>query len=160
MWSRRAIADSSHTRRGRQEFEEPVNNWKSGTYIDYNCNPPCSFVKVTPTSHCFVFHWLLFTFMCYLFHIGYLPKPTSTGRRICHHLPSSTTSIGQGDIPIITLLILSLAGWNCQLHPLCSTPSGYGDISVITLLILCSAEWSCQQHMRIREHLQDIVTYQ
>ena len=58
----------------------------------------------------------------------YFPVATSMGGRICHHSPSSTTSIGQGDIPIITLLILS------------------------------SAEWSCQQHPPIQQHLQDMAT--
>ena len=72
---------------------------------------------LTPTSHFLVFYWLQFTSMRCLFPTGYLPKPTSMGGRICHHLLSSTTSIGQGDIPLITLLILSSAGWSCQQHP-------------------------------------------
>ena len=55
---------------------------------------------------------------------------TSMGKRICHHLLSSTMSIRQGDLPIITLLILSSAGW------------------------------SCQQHSSIQQHLQDMVTFQ
>ena len=112
--------------------EGVVGSWKSqwttdfsqnsGTYIMHNSHVTCSnssfsLVMVTPTSHLFVFHWLQFTSMCYLFPIGYLPKLTSMGGRICLHSPSSTTSIGQGDIPIITLLILSSAGWSSQQYP-------------------------------------------
>ena len=120
-----------------------------GTYIVYNShvtgnNSSFSLVMVIPTPHFFVFHWLQFTSMSCLFPIGYFPKLTSMGWRICHHSPSSTTSIGQGDIPIITLLILSSARWSCQQHLLCSTPAGHGDIPVITLLILSSAGWSCR----------------
>ena len=92
---------------------------------------------VTPTSHLFVFHWLQFTSMCCLFPLATCPIPltecfpvaTSMGKCICHHSLSSTTSIGQGDIPIITLLILS------------------------------SAWWSCQQHLLIQQHLQDMVIF-
>ena len=105
----------------------------SRTYIVYNSHVPrsnssFSFVMVKPTSHFFVFYWLQFASMCCLFPIGYLPKPTYMDGRICHHSPSSTTSIGQGDIPVITLLILSSAGWSCQQHPLCSTPAGHINI--------------------------------
>ena len=117
VWSRRVIVESSHTRRGRRESEEPVNNWlyqNSGTCIVYNShvtcsNPSFSLVMVTPTSHFFILHWLQFTSMCSLFPIHYLLKLTSKGRRICYYSPSSTPSIGQGHIPIITLLILSSA---------------------------------------------------
>ena len=69
---------------------------------------------VSPMSHFFVFHWLQFTSMRCFFHIGYLPKPTSMGGRISHQSPSLIMSIGQGDIPIVTLLLLSSAGWSCQ----------------------------------------------
>ena len=55
------------------------------TYIVYNSHVTCSnssfsLVMVTPTSHFFAFHWL-----CCLFPIGYMPKSTSVGGRICHH---------------------------------------------------------------------------
>ena len=108
-------------------------NQNSGTYIVYNphvnrSNSSFSLVMVMPMSHFFVFHWLQFTSMCCLFPIGYFPKPTSMGGHICHHLLSSTTSIGQGDIPIITLLVLSLAGWSYQQYPLFSTPADHIDI--------------------------------
>ena len=91
----------------------------SGTYIVYNshvtsCNFSFSLVMVTPRSHVFVFHLLPFTSMCCLFLIGYLPKLTSMSERICHQSPSLSTFIGQGDIPIITLMIFSSAGWSCQ----------------------------------------------
>ena len=74
-----------------------------GTFIVYNSHMTCSnssfsLVMVTSMSHFFVFHWLQFTSMCCLFPIGYLPKPTSRGRHICHHSLSLITSIGQGDI--------------------------------------------------------------
>ena len=112
-----------------------------GTYIVYNAHVTCSnscfsLVMVMPMPHFFVFHWLQFLSMSCLFPIGYLSKPTFMGGLICHHLLSSTMSIGQGDIPIITLLILSSARQSCQQHLLCSTPAGHGDILVITLLIL------------------------
>ena len=114
-------------------YEGIIGSWKSqwttafsqnsDTYIVYNSNVTCSnssfsFVMVTPMSHFFAFHWLQFMSMCCLFPIGYLPKPTSMGGRICHHSPSSTMSIGQGDILIIILLILSSPGWRCQQHQL------------------------------------------
>ena len=56
----------------------------SGTYIVYHSHVTCSissfsFVMVTPTFH-FAFYWL-----CSLFPIGYLPKPTSVSGRTCHH---------------------------------------------------------------------------
>ena len=111
--------------KGRRESEEPGDNCfsqNSGTYTVYNSHVTCSnysfsLVMVTPTSHFFAFHWLQFTSMCCLFPIGYLPKPTSMGGRICLLSLSSTTSIGLGDIPIIPLLILSSVGWSCQQHP-------------------------------------------
>ena len=90
---------------------------------------------VTPTSHFFAFHWLQFTSICCLFPIGYFPKPTSMSGRICHHSPSSTTSIGQGDIPIITLLILYSARWSCQQHPPIHNTCGHGDIPEITQIL-------------------------
>ena len=57
----------------------------SGTYIVYNSHKTCSnssfsLTMVTPTSHFFAFHWL-----CCPLPIGYLPKPSSVGVRICHH---------------------------------------------------------------------------
>ena len=60
-------------------------SWNSGTYIVYNSHVTCSnssfsLTMVTATSHFFAFHWL-----CCLLPIGYLPKPSSLGVRICHH---------------------------------------------------------------------------
>ncbi len=108
----------------------------SGTYIVYNSHVTCSnssfsLTMVTPTSHFFAFHWL-----CCLLPIGYLPKPSSVGVRICHyhriqrrplfrwfsdifdrmHLFSTSrihNNCGHGDISAITLLILSLSGCSC-----------------------------------------------
>ena len=85
---------------------------------------------VTPTSHFFAFHWL-----CWLLPIGYLPE--FCGRT---HLPpslNSTTSTGQGDIPI------SSTGCTCfNIHRIHST-CGHGDISAITSLILSLSGCSC-----------------
>ena len=52
----------------------------SGTHIVYNSHVTCSnssfsLTMVTPKPHFFAFRWL-----CCLFPIGYLPKPTSVGR--------------------------------------------------------------------------------
>ena len=60
-------------------------SWNSGTYIVYNSHVTCSnssfsLTMAMPTSHFFAFHWL-----CCLLPIGYLPKPSSVGIRICHH---------------------------------------------------------------------------
>ena len=103
VWSRRAIKRvrthegvvGSRKRQWTTDF-----NQNFGTYIVYNSHVTCSnssfsLVMVMPTSHFFVFHWLQFTSMCCLFSIGNLPKPTSLGRRICYHSPSSTTSIDE-----------------------------------------------------------------
>ena len=103
----------------------------SGTNIVYNSHVTCSnssfsLTMVMPTSHFFAFHWL-----CCLFPIGYLPKPSSVAVRICHYhwiqrrplfgdFPISSTGCtcfqrnnsGHGDISAITLLILSLSGYN------------------------------------------------
>ena len=106
-------------------------------------NSSFSLVMVTPTSHFFVFHWLLITSICCLFPIGYLPKPTSMGGLICHDSPCSTTSIGPGDILIFALLILSSTGWSCQQHPpihnTCGTWWHSGNHSE-------SYQCICQQH--------------
>ena len=91
-----------------------------------------SLTMVTPTSHFFAFHWL-----CCLLPIGYFPKPSSVGVRICHYhqiqprpqvkvifrylrpdAPVSTSTVftatcGHGDILAITLLILFLSGCSC-----------------------------------------------
>ena len=86
-----------------------------------------------------LFHWLwIRPRLTFLFSIGYSSRPcvacsplatyssplttcfsvaTFKKGRIRQPSPSSITSIGQGDIPIITLLILSSAGWSCQQHP-------------------------------------------
>ena len=41
---------------------------------------------------------------------------------------SVDTPAGHGDIPVITLLTLSSAGWSCQRHPLCSIPAVHVNI--------------------------------
>ena len=106
-------------------------SWNSGTYIVYNShvtrsNSFFSLTIVMPTSHFFGFHWL-----CCLLPIGYLPKPDSVGIHICHYhwiqpcplfgdFPISSTgctcfqhnNYGHGDISAITLLILSLSGYD------------------------------------------------
>ena len=72
-----------------------------------------------PTSHFFAF-WL-----CCLLPIGYLPKPGSVGGRICHY-----HWIQQ--CPLLCDFPISLTGCTCFQHH----NSGHGDISAITLLIL------------------------
>ena len=87
------------------------------TYIFYNTHMTCSnssflLSMVTPTSHFFAFHW-----SCCLFPIGYFCRRT--------YLPpslNSTTSIGQGYILLITLLILSSAGCSCLNIHRCTAP--------------------------------------
>ena len=49
--------------------------------------------------------------------------------------PSSTMSIGQGDIPIIILLILSSAGWSCYQYPPIHGTCGHDDIPAITPIL-------------------------
>ena len=93
----------------------------SGTYIIYNSHVTCSnssflLVRVTPTFH---FCFSLVTVHVHVLLVSHWPlaQLTSMGRRICHQSLGLTTSIGQGDIPIITLLILSSAGWSWPQHP-------------------------------------------
>ena len=106
-------------------------SWNSGTYIVCNSHVTCSnssflLTMVMPTYQFFAFHWL-----CCLLPIGYLPKPGSVGICICHYhripqcplfsdFPISSTrctcfqhnNCGHGDISAITLLILSLSGYD------------------------------------------------
>ena len=157
-------SESSHTWRGHWESERQWTtdfSQNSGNYIVNNphmtcCNSSFSLVMVTPMFHFFVFHWLQFMSMCCLFRIGYLPKPTSMSG---HHSPSSTASIGQGDIPIITLLILSSAGRSCQQH--------------LPIYNICGTWWHSDNHfvdiifgrMKLSttfadiQHLRDMVTF-
>ena len=106
-------------------------NRNSGTYIVYNShvtfrNSSFSLTMVMFTSHFFGFHWLwgYFPICCW-------PKPGSVGVRICHYhriqrrplcgdFPISSTgytffqlhNCGHGNISAITLLILSLRGYD------------------------------------------------
>ena len=123
----------------------------SGTYIVYNSHVTCSnssfsLTMVMPTSQFFAFHWL-----CCLLPIGYLPKPSSVGVRICHyhriqrgplfrwfsdifdrmHLFSTSQLwawwyFGNHLVDIILELL-----WSFQ-HPLIHSTCGHDDISVIT----------------------------
>ena len=70
----------------------------------------------------FVPHWLLTQAHFY----GWTHLPPS---------PSSTMSIGQDDIPIITLLILFSDGWSCHQHPPMLYTCGHDDILVITPIL-------------------------
>ena len=127
VWSRKAIAESSRTRRSCRETEEPVNNWllpKFGNlyslqlsrdlqqflfFIDYG------YAHVSllcfPLVMLFVPNWLL-------------AQAHIRGRTHLPPSPNSTMSIGQGDIPIITLLILSSAGCCCLNIPRYTAPVG------------------------------------
>ena len=136
-------------------------SWNSETYIVYNSHVTCSnssfsLTMVMHTSHFFAFYWL-----CCLLPIVYLPKSGSVGVRICHYhwiqrrllfrwfsesSPGCTffqhNNCGHGDISAITLLILSL--------------SGYNPISILwytALVDMMTFRWShrsyqsiCQQH--------------
>ena len=140
VWSRKVIAEvrahgGAVGRRKSQWTTDFSRN--SGTYIVYNSHVTCSnssfsLTIVTPTSHFFAFHWL-----CCLLPIGYLPKPSSVGVRICHYhriwprpqfrwfsdifdrmhlffdIHRIHSTCGHGDISAITLLILSLSGCSC-----------------------------------------------
>ena len=98
---------------GRRKSQRTTDfSQKSGTYIVYDShvtssNSSFSFLMVTPTSHFFAFHWL-----CFCSSLATCPSPLRWADASATSL-SSTTSIGQGHIPIITLLILSSAGWSC-----------------------------------------------
>ena len=134
MWSRE---QSQRVRTQGRAVARWTSQWttdfgrNSGTYIVYNShvtysNSSFALTMVMPTSHFFAFHWL----SC-LLPIGHLPKPGSVGVRICHYhriqrrplfgdFPISSTGCtcfehnnsGDGDISAITLLILSLSGYN------------------------------------------------
>ena len=56
----------------------------------------------------------------------------------------STTSAGQGDVPVLTLSILLTA--RCIYPNTCwpIKPAGHGDIPTLTLLILSTAGYVCQ----------------
>ena len=115
VWSRKAIVNCAHEgvvgRRKSQWTTDFSQN--SGTYIIYNSHVTCSnssfsLTMVTPTSHFFAFRWL-----CCLFPIGYIAQAHFCGRAHLPPSPNSTTSIGQGHILIITLLILFSTGCSC-----------------------------------------------
>ena len=87
VWSRKAIAEGSHTHKGvvgRRNSQWTTDfSRNSGTYIVFNSHVTCSNSSLSLTMftpHFFVFHWL-----CYLLPIGYLRKPGSVGVRICHY---------------------------------------------------------------------------
>ena len=82
--SQRVRAHEGAVRRQKNEWTTDFS-WNSGTYIVYTTHVTCSnssfsLTMVMPTSHFFAFHWL-----CCLLPIGYLPKPSSVGVRICHN---------------------------------------------------------------------------
>ena len=136
----------------------------SGTDVVYISHLTCSNysfskVRVTPTSHFFVFHWLQFTSMCSLFPFDYLPKPTSMGGRICHHSPSSTTSIGQGHIPIIPLLISSSAGWSFQQYPLIHNACGTWWHSCNHFVDIIFGRMKLSTTSVVTQHLQGLVIF-
>ena len=80
--------------------------------------------------------------------IGYLPKSTSMGGRICHQSQSSTTSIGQGDIPIFVDIIFGwMKLWTTSVDT--TTHAGYGDIPVITPINVSVNNIRCVQHLQV-----------
>ena len=140
VWNKKAIEESSRTRRSCRETEEPVNNWllpKFGNILCLQLSRDLQqflfFVKygyAYPSLLCFPLvmlsasHWIL-------------AQSRFCG---CTHLrpsPNSTTSTDQGDIPI------SSTGCTCfNIHRIHST-CGHGDISAITLLILSLSGCRC-----------------
>ena len=119
VWSReQSQSVRTHGRRTSQWTTNFSRN--SGTYIVYNShvtgsNSSFSLTMVMPTSHFFAFHWL-----CCL-----LPKPGSVGVRICHYHRIQRR-------PLFGDFSISSTGCTCFKH----NNSGHGDISAITLLIL------------------------
>ena len=128
VWSRkqsqRVRAHGGGVGRGTSQWTTDFSR-NSGTYIVYNSHVTCSnssfsLIMVIPTSHFFTFHWL-----CCLLTIDYCPSPV-----LWVYASATITEFNDahcsGDFPI------SSAGCTCFQHNNC----GHGDISAITLLIL------------------------
>ena len=157
------LREFAHTEElsGDGRASEQLFSRNSGTYIVYNSHVTCSnssfsLTMVMPTSHFFAFHWL-----CCLLPIGYLPKPRSVGVCIYHYhriqrrplfgdFPISSTgctcfqhnNCGHGDISAITLLILSLSGYDPVNILWCT-----GTVDMMTFRWLHrSNQYICQQH--------------
>ena len=134
VWSRKAIVESSRTRRSCRETEQPVNNWLQPKFGNLHS------LQLSRDMQQFLFfvnHFLAFQWLCCLLPIGYLPKPGSVGVRICHYLriqPRPEVKVLfrylRPDAPIF-----SIHG----IHSTCE----HGVISAITLLILSLSGCSC-----------------
>ena len=138
VWSRKAIQRvRTHEGVVGRRRSQWTNNFSqnSGTYVVYNShvtgiNSSFSLVML------FVPHWLLA--QAHFCGQTYLPPS-----------PNTTTSIGQGDVPIITLLILSSAGCSCLNIRRYTAPVGMMTIQ----WSLRSYPCICQQHP-LYSHLQ------
>ena len=152
MWSKRAFRESSHIQRSCRELKQQQELLQpqilelilsSNSHVTHTqCFFPLA--MVTPTPHFLVFHWLQFTPMHCPFFIGYCFTPSycmySHNRSVdflhgrvylSKHPLCSTTSVGQGDIPVIILSILSTNG--CMYHNIRqpTAPDGHGDIPLL-----------------------------
>ena len=127
-------------------------------------------VMLTPTPH-FVFYWPQFTPMHCPFFMGYSFMPTYClcpdnhsvdflldRMNLSKHPLCSTTSAGQDDIPVLTLLVLSTAGYIYHNIRRPTTLAGYGDIPVLTLLIISTVGYVCQYHPPV-QHVSRLQRY-
>ena len=140
VWSRKAIEESSRTRRSCRETEEPVNNWLQPKFGNLHS------LQFSRDLQQFLFfvnygytHVSLLCFPLVMLSASHwlLAQARFCGRTHLPPSPNSTTSTGQGDIPI------SSTGCICfNIHRIYST-CGHGDISAITLLILSLGGRSC-----------------
>ena len=165
VWSRKAIAESSRTQRSCRETEEPVNNWLKPKFGNLDSlQLSCDLQQFLFFVNYGYAHVSLLCFPLVMLTASHwlLAQVRFCGRTHLPLSPNSTTSTGQGDIPI------SLTGCTCfNIHCIHST-CGHGDISAITLLILslsgcsylnnlwCTApvdmmkfRWSCQSYQSI-----------
>ena len=154
MWSRKAIVESSRTRRSCRETEKPKFGNLHSLQLSRDQQQFLFFVNygyAHVSLLCFPLvmlsasHWLLV--QARFFGRTHLPpspnSTTSTGQGdipiystgcTCFNIHRINSTCGHGDISAITLLILSLSGCSC-LHPLIHSTCGHDDISVITLVL-------------------------
>ena len=163
VWSRSAIRVSSHIRRSCREFKQQQELLQPQilelilSSNSHMTHMPCFFplAMVMPMPYFHVFHWPQFTPMHCLFFISYCFTPTycmcsdNHAVNFLHgqmypskHPLCSTTSSGQGDILVLTLLILSTA--RCIYHNIHrpTTPAGHSDILLLTFFDFINS-WIC-----------------
>ena len=140
VWSRKVIAVCSHTRRSCREMEEPVNNWLKPKFGNlHSLQLSRDLLQFLFFVNYGYFHISLLCFPLVMLSASHwlLVQAQFCGRTHLPQPPNSTTSTGQGDIPI------SLTRCTCfNIHRIHST-CGQGNISAITLLILSLSGCSC-----------------